>query len=92
MCTHADFPSLSSFTALAPFLDSSEATFSASPCSTAASRRSSFLFHSLTFDRRERGRTSDDDLESQMHAGYLHTSEKVKSGERNGKQTIPELR
>lgn len=45
---YADLPSLSSFTALAPFFARSEATLSTSPCSTAASRRSSFLFHSLT--------------------------------------------
>lgn len=44
---YADLHSLSSFTGLAPFLARRDATFSASPCSTAASRRSSFLFHSL---------------------------------------------
>ena len=45
--TYAVLPSLSCLVALAPFLPSSEATFSASPFSTACSSRSSFLFHSL---------------------------------------------
>lgn len=44
--THADLPSPPSLMALAPFLASSEVTFSASPCSTATRSRSSFLLHS----------------------------------------------
>lgn len=64
--THADFPSLSSFVALAPFLERSDTSFSTSPCSTAASSRSSFLFHSLTFDRR--GIKTKDDGQSDIYA------------------------
>lgn len=64
--THADFPSLSSFVALAPFLERSDASFSTSPCSTAASSRSSFLFHSLTFDRR--GIKTNDDGQFDIYA------------------------
>lgn len=64
--THADFPSLSSFVALAPFLERSDGSFSTSPCSTAASSRSSFLFHSLTFDRR--GIKTKDDGQFDIYA------------------------
>lgn len=44
--------------ALAPFLPSSEATFSASPFSTACRSRSSFLFHSLVCGAKGRHRVS----------------------------------
>ena len=44
--------------ALAPFLPSSEATFSASPFSTACSSRSSFLFHSLVCGAKRTRRAS----------------------------------
>jgi hypothetical protein len=56
---YAVLPSLSCLVALAPFLPSSEATFSASPFSMACSRRSSFLFHSLVCGAEGRGRVSE---------------------------------
>lgn len=56
---YAVLPSLSCLVALAPFLPSREATFSASPFSTACSSRSSFLFHSLVCGAKGRHRTSE---------------------------------
>lgn len=56
---YAVLPSLSCLVALAPFLPSREATFSASPFSTACSSRSSFLFHSLVWGAKERHRASE---------------------------------
>lgn len=49
LSTHADLPSLSSLVGQAPFFDRREVTLSASPCSTALRRRSSFLFHSWAY-------------------------------------------